>query len=184
MGSVTREPSSPLINPSIVRYGATLPAAGPDGILGVSLIEIFVDADACPVKDEVYQVAGRYGLHVVLVANSRMNVPRGADVELVVVDNGADVADDWIADNIRAGDVAITADIPLAARCLDVGAKVLGTNGRPFDRDMIGGALAMRDLKTDLREVGTITGGPPPISAKDRSRFASRLDQLVQQGLR
>lgn len=148
------------------------------------MIAIFVDADACPVKDEVYQVAGRYGLHVVLVANSRMSVPRGADVELVVVDRGADVADDWIAEHIRAGDVAITADIPLAARCLEVGAKVLGTDGRPFDADMIGGALAVRELKTELREAGAVTGGPAPISAKDRSRFASRLDQLVQQGLR
>ncbi len=148
------------------------------------MIEIFVDADACPVKDEVYQVAGRYGLHVVLVANSRMGVPRGADVEMVVVEQGADVADDWIAENIRAGDIAITADIPLAARCLEAGAKVLGTNGRPFDADMIGGALAMRELKTGLRESGAVTGGPPPISAKDRSRFVSRLDQLVQQSRR
>lgn len=150
----------------------------------IAVIAIFVDADACPVKDEVYQVAGRYGLHVVLVANSRISVPRGADVEMVVVDHGADVADDWIAEHIRAGDVAITADIPLAARCLEVGAKVLGTDGRPFDADMIGGALAVRELKTELREAGAVTGGPAPISAKDRSRFASRLDQLVQQGLR
>ncbi len=148
------------------------------------MIEIFVDADACPVKDEVYQVAGRYGLYVVLVANSRMSVPRGAGVEMVVVGSGADAADDWIAEHIRAGDIAITADIPLAARCLEVGAKVLGTNGRPFDVDMIGGALAMRELKTELREGGAVTGGPPPISARDRSRFASRLDQLVQQALR
>ncbi len=148
------------------------------------MIEIFVDADACPVKDEVYQVAGRYGLQVVLVANSRMSVPRGAGVEMVVVGSGADAADDWIAENIREDDVAITADIPLAARCLEVGAKVLGTNGRPFDADMIGGALAMRELKTELREGGAVTGGPPPISPRDRSRFASRLDQLVQQALR
>ena len=148
------------------------------------MIEIFVDADACPVKDEVYQVAGRYGLHVVLVANSRMKVPAGAGVELVVVDQGADVADDWIAENIRAGDVAITADIPLAARCLEAGASVLGTNGRPFDEESIGGALAVRELKNELREGGAITGGPAPISAKDRSRFVSRLDQLIQKALR
>ena len=154
------------------------------GVTGDRLIEIFVDADACPVKDEVYKVAGRYGLHVVLVANSQMRLPHGADVELIVVDRSADAADDWIADNIRAGDVAITADIPLAARCLEAGAKVLGTNGHPFDGDMIGGALAMRELKSDLREVGAITGGPRPISSKDRSRFASCLDQWVQQGLR
>ena len=110
--------------------------------------------------------------------------PSGADIEMVVVDRGPDAADDWIADHIRAGDVAISADIPLAARCLDVGAKVLGTNGRPFDEDMIGAALAMRDLKSELREVGSMAGGPPPITQKDRSRFASQLDRLVQQSLR
>ncbi|MGY8805659.1 MAG: YaiI/YqxD family protein [bacterium] len=148
------------------------------------MIDIFVDADACPVKDEIYQVAGRYGLHVVLVANSRMKVPSGASVEMIVVEAGPDVADDWIAENIRAGDIAVTADIPLAARCLEVGASVLGSNGKPFDEDMIGGALAMRELKSELREVGTIAGGPPPLSAKDRSRFVSRLDELVQRGLR
>lgn len=148
------------------------------------MIEIFVDADACPVKDEIYQVAARYGLHVVLVANSRMRVPEGGGVEMVVVDSGPDVADDWIAENIRAGDIAITADIPLAARCLEVGAAVLGSNGHPFDEDMIGSALAIRELKSDLREAGTVSGGPPPISQKDRSRFASRLDQLVQQAMR
>lgn len=148
------------------------------------MIDIFVDADACPVKDEIYQVAGRYGLHVVLVANSRMKVPSGASVEMIVVEAGPDVADDWIAENIRAGDIAVTADIPLAARCLEVGASVLGSNGKPFDEDMIGGALAMRELKSELREVGTIAGGPPPLSSKDRSRFVSRLDELVQRGLR
>ena len=150
----------------------------------VRVIEIFVDADACPVKDEVYQVAARYGLQVVLVANSRIRVPEGGGVEMVVVDSGPDVADDWIAENIRAGDIAITADIPLAARCLEVGAAVLGSNGHPFDEDMIGSALAIRELKSDLREAGTVSGGPPPISQKDRSRFVSRLDQLVQQGMR
>ena len=148
------------------------------------MLDIFIDADACPVKDEVYQVAGRYGLHVVLVANSRMKVPSGASVEMIVVEAGPDVADDWIAENIRAGDIAITGDIPLAARCLEAGARVLGTNGHPFDEDMIGGALAMRELKSDLREVGAVSGGPPPITAKDRSRFVAKLDQLVQQGRR
>lgn len=149
-----------------------------------SLLDIFIDADACPVKDEVYQVAGRYGLHVVLVANSRMKIPVGGSVEMIVVETGPDAADDWIADNIREGDIAITADIPLAARCLAVGAQVLGTNGHPFDEDMIGGALAMRELKSELREVGAVSGGPPPMSERDRSRFMSRLDQLVQRGLR
>ncbi len=148
------------------------------------MIEIFVDADACPVKDEVYQVASRYGLHVVLVANSRMQLPAGGAVEMVVVEQGPDVADDWIAENVRPGDIAITADIPLAARCLEAGARALGTNGREFDEDMIGGALAMRELKSELREAGTQAGGPPPLSARERSRFASRLDQMVQQAMR
>jgi hypothetical protein len=148
------------------------------------LIEIFVDADACPVKDETYVVATRYGVRVVLVANAPMYVPRGMGVELVVVDAGPDVADDWIADHVRPGDVVVTADIPLAARCLAAGARALGTNGRAFDEDSIGGQLATRDLKQSLREAGVTTGGPPPVSARDRSRFASKLDELVSRGLR
>jgi uncharacterized protein YaiI (UPF0178 family) len=148
------------------------------------VIEIFVDADACPVKEEIYQVAGRHQLHVVLVANSRMNVPEGASVEMIVVEQGPDVADDWIAENVRAGDVVVTADIPLAARCLAAGARVLGGNGRAFTEDMIGGALATRELMTDLREVGAVGGGPPPMSPRDRSRFSNALDREVQASLR
>jgi hypothetical protein len=148
------------------------------------LIEIFVDADACPVKDETYVVGTRYGVRVVLVANARMYVPQGMGVELVVVDSGPDVADDWIVEQVRPGDVVVTADIPLAARCLEAGARVLGTNGRPFDEDSIGGALATRDLKESLREAGVAAGGPPPISGKDRSRFSSKLDELVSRSLR
>lgn len=145
---------------------------------------VFVDADACPVKDEVYVVATRYGVPVVLVANQRMFVPPGFGVELVVVQGTPDAADDWIAEQVRAGDVVVTADVPLAARCLAAGARVLGTTGRPFSEDSIGGALAGRDLAAHLREVGVATGGPRAISAKDRSRFASKLDELVQRGLR
>ena len=148
------------------------------------MLEIFVDADACPVKDEVYQVAGRHNLHVVLVANSRIGVPPGAGVEMVVVEQGPDAADDWIAENVRADDVVVTADIPLAARCLEVGARVVGTTGSVFTEDMIGGALATRELKSDLREAGVSSGGPPPISQRDRSRFANALEQQVQAGLR
>jgi hypothetical protein len=148
------------------------------------LIEIFVDADACPVKDEIYQVAGRHGLHVVLVANARMHVPPGGSVELVVVEQGPDVADDWIAEHVRAGDVVVTADIPLAARCLEVGARALGSQGREFTDDMIGGALATRELKSDLRDVGAMSGGPPPLSQRDRSRFLNALDQQVVASLR
>ena len=148
------------------------------------MIEIFIDGDACPVKDEVYVVATRYGLPVALVANKRQSVPRDFGVEMVVVEGTPDAADDWIAEHARAGDVVVTADIPLAARCLAVGARVLGTSGRPFTEDSIGGALASRELGSNLREAGVITGGPPPISQKDRSRFLSKLDELVQRGLR
>ena len=148
------------------------------------LIEIFVDADACPVKDEVYRVAARYGLHVVLVTNSRMGVPPGLGVELVVVGRDSDAADDWIAHHVRKSDVVITADIPLAARCLATGARVLGTGGRPFTEDSIGGALATRQLNSDLRGMGIASGGPSALAPKDRSRFLSSLDQMVQAGLR
>jgi uncharacterized protein YaiI (UPF0178 family) len=103
---------------------------------------------------------------------------------MVVVDKGPDVADDWIAEHVRAGDVVVTADIPLAARCLQVGARVLGSSGRPFTDDMIGEALATRELMSDLREVGAAGGGPSPISQRDRSRFLNALDQQVQASLR
>ena len=148
------------------------------------MIEIFVDADACPVKDEVYQVAARTGVPVAIVANQRMRVPEGLGVEMVVVPGDFDAADDWIADNVRRGDVVVTADIPLAARCLEHGARVLGPSGEPFTEDSIGGALAGRELNQYLRESGTLMGGPSGITQRDRSRFLSRLDELVQRGLR
>jgi uncharacterized protein YaiI (UPF0178 family) len=148
------------------------------------VIEIFVDGDACPVKDEVYVVGTRYGVYIVVVANSRIAVPEGMGVEMIVVEQGPDAADDWIAEHVRRGDVVVTGDIPLAARCLEAGARVLGTHGREFTEDSIGHQLATRDLKANLREAGMTGGGPPPISAKDRSRFAGKLDELVQKGLR
>jgi uncharacterized protein YaiI (UPF0178 family) len=148
------------------------------------LIEIFVDGDGCPVKDETYVVATRYGVRVALVANSPLNVPRGFGVTLVVVEKGPDAADDWIVEHLRQGDVVVTADLPLAARCLAAGARVLGTSGRVFSEGSIGDLVATRDLKAQLREIGVMSGGPPPISAKDRSRFLSKLDELVQKGLR
>jgi uncharacterized protein YaiI (UPF0178 family) len=148
------------------------------------LVEIVVDADACPVKDEVYAVAARYGLHVILVANTPLRTPDGLGVEMVVVGRELDAADDWIAENARATDVIITADIPLAARCLQAGARVLGTNGEPFTEDSIGAALATRDLKAELRGAGVATRGPSALSARQRSRFSSRLDALVQAALR
>ena len=148
------------------------------------MIEIFVDGDGCPVKDETYVVATRYGVPVALVANSRMYVPEGFGVELILVEAGPDAADDWIAENVREADVVVTADLPLAARCLAAGARVLGTNGREIGEDAIGGLLATRELKSQLRGAGVMTGGPPPLSAKDRSRFQAKLDELVQRGLR
>lgn len=148
------------------------------------MTEIFVDGDACPVKDEVYAVAARLGLAVVVVANQRINVPRDLGVEMVVVPDGPDAADDWIAEEIRASDIVITADIPLAARCLAVGAFALGTNGREFTPDSIGGALATRDIKAGIRETGIMTGGPSPITARDRSRFSNELDRIVNRALR
>ncbi len=148
------------------------------------MAEIFIDGDACPVKDEVYAVAARIGLAVVVVANQRMHVPTDLGVEMVVVEEGPDAADDWIVEEIRANDIVITADIPLAARCLELGAYALGTNGREFTRDSIGSALATREIKASIRESGVMTGGPPPISGRDRSRFANVLDRIVHQAMR
>lgn len=148
------------------------------------MTRIFVDADACPVKDEVYVVSTRYGLRVAVVANQRMHVPAGLGAELVLVERDADAADDWIASRVRRGDVVVTADIPLAARCLAAGAHVLGTDGRSFTHDMIGDALATRELKSDLRAMGIVGGGPRPLGDKERSRFLSRLDHVVQLAMR
>jgi uncharacterized protein YaiI (UPF0178 family) len=148
------------------------------------MIEIFVDADACPVKDEVYGVAARHGLYVTVVANAWMRVPEGLGIEMVVVDQGPDAADDWIAEHVREDDVVVTADIPLAARCLQAGARVLGTSGLPFSEDSIGGALAGREIAAEQRSAGLTTGGPRPLSARDRSRFSAALEQMVQASLR
>ena len=148
------------------------------------MIEIFVDADACPVKDETYAVAARYGVPVAVVANQRMNVPRDLGVEMILVEQGPDAADDWIVDQVRDHDVVVTAALPLAARCIALGALVLSPTGREFDADSIGNLVATRDLKADLRSGGVSSGGPPPLATRDRSRFSSKLDELVQRGLR
>ncbi len=142
-------------------------------------IRIFVDADACPVKNEVYRVAERYGLKVFIVANSFMNVPRSEMIERVIVSEGPDVADGWIAERATANDIVITADIPLAGRCVKNGATVISPTGKPFDDNSIGMALGMRDLMTDLRSAGAVTRGPPPLSRQDISRFLSALDLAV-----
>ena len=142
-------------------------------------IRIFVDADACPVKAEVYRVAERYGLKVFVVANSFMNVPRSDLIERVIVSEGPDVADDWIVQRAGPTDIVITADIPLAGRCVKKGGSVIGPTGKPFSEDSIGMALATRDLMTDLRSAGATTRGPPPLTRQDISRFLSALDLAV-----
>lgn len=142
-------------------------------------IRIFIDADACPVKAEVYRVAERYGLHVYVVANAFMAVPRCDWIERVIVPEGPDVADDWIAERAGPNDIVVTADIPLAARCVRAGASVLAPNGKAFTDDSIGMTLATRNLMTDLRSAGAVTRGPPPFSRQDVSRFLSALDLAV-----
>jgi uncharacterized protein YaiI (UPF0178 family) len=139
---------------------------------------IYIDADACPVKKEVYKVARRYGLRVAVVANAPLQVPADPLVELVVRP-GFGTADDWIAEQSGPADIVITADIPLAARCLTKDARVLHPKGRPFTDNDIGGALAQRELMDHLRQSGLVTGGPSPMAAKDRSRFLSKLDEMA-----
>jgi uncharacterized protein YaiI (UPF0178 family) len=142
-------------------------------------ITIYIDADACPVKDEVYRVAARYELKVFVVSNSFMQVPRDSMIERVIVPAGPDVADDWIAERARASSIVVTQDVPLADRCVKAGAAVLAPNGRAFTPSSIGMALATRNLMDDLRSAGQTTGGPKPFAAKDRSAFLSALDLAV-----
>jgi uncharacterized protein YaiI (UPF0178 family) len=144
------------------------------------LLHIYVDADACPVKQEVYRVAKRYGLDVTLVANSWMRVPDERWLELKVVGDAFDAADDWIAEHVQPDDIVVTADIPLASRCIKESASVIGTTGKPFTENNIGSALATRDLLSELRGAGEITGGPPPLQKRDRSRFLQVLDEVIQ----
>jgi uncharacterized protein YaiI (UPF0178 family) len=142
-------------------------------------IRIYLDADACPVKTEAYRVAERYGLKVYVVSNSFIAVPRDALIERVVVDAGMDAADDWIAERAGPGDIVITADVPLASRCVKAGAEVIAPNGRAFTEDSIGLTLATRDLLHGLRSAGEITGGPKPFAQRDRSSFLSALDAAI-----
>ncbi len=139
-------------------------------------LEVLVDADACPVKDETYKVAFRHGVRVIVFANAPILVPRDPLIERVVVPAGPDVADDRIAERARPGSVVVTADIPLASRCVKAGAQVIAPDGRILDDRTIGPALAMRDLMTDLRSAGMSTSGPKPFTPRDRSAFLSALD--------
>jgi uncharacterized protein YaiI (UPF0178 family) len=142
-------------------------------------IEIYVDADACPVKDEVYRVALRHGLKVFVVANAPIAVPREEWIERVTVGGGMDEADNWIAERAGQGDIVITADIPLADRGVKSGATVIAPNGKRFDEDSIGHTVATRNLLHELRSAGAITGGPKPFAPQDRSRFLQALDQAI-----
>ena len=144
------------------------------------MLHIYIDADACPVKQEVYRVVKRYGLDVTLVANSWMRIPDERWLKLEVVGEGFDEADDWIVDHVEADDIVVTADIPLASRCIKEGASVIGTTGKPFTENNIGSVLATRDLLSELRGAGEITGGPPPLQKRDRSRFLQALDEAIQ----
>ncbi len=143
---------------------------------------VYVDADACPVREEVFRVAGRLGVDVVVVSNgSRPIRPPGLPfVRMVTVSEGPDVADDYIAERITAADACVTSDIPLASRCLAAGARAVSSNGRVWTADNIGNALAGRAVSSHLREMGMQTGGPPPLTKSDRSKFLSALDTLVQ----
>ena len=148
------------------------------------MIRIFVDADGCPVKAEVFRVAGRHGIRVFVVANSHIKIPQDELFELVHVEGRFDAADDWIAGESGGRDIVVTADIPLAARCIEKGSRVLDPKGRVFTEETIGDALASRELMAYLREMGNMTGGPPPFENKDRSRFLQRLEELIQALLR
>jgi len=144
------------------------------------MVEIYIDADACPVKDETLRVAARHGLKTYLVCDGGIRPARDPLVELVIVSQGADAADDWIADHIQAADICVTNDIPLAARCLERGALAIKPNGEPFTDNSIGMALANRDLMQGLRDSGEITGGPRPFNKSDRSQFLNRLETTIQ----
>ena len=145
------------------------------------MLHIFIDADACPVKPEVYRVAHRYKLSVTLVAGAPMRIPNRDEITVRVLDQGIDAADDWIVEHLETNDIVITADIPLAARCVARGAYVLGHTGKPFSDDNIGPALATRNLLCELRQLGEVSGGPPPFNKRDRSRFLQSLDKAVNE---
>jgi uncharacterized protein YaiI (UPF0178 family) len=152
--------------------------------LAVMQISIYIDADACPVKQEVYRVAERHvlkgvDLKVFVVSNSPIAVPRDSFVERVVVGAGMDEADNWIAERANRGAIVVTADVPLASRCVKAGAEVIAPNGKRFTQDSIGMTLATRNLMDTLRSAGEITGGPKPFAARDRSAFLSALDQAI-----
>lgn len=143
------------------------------------MLDLYLDGDGCPVKDETYRVAKRHQLTVYVVSNRPIFVPPDARIVPVRVKAGPDEADHWIAEHAGQDDVVVTADIPLAARALEKGARVLDPRGEPFSRDTIGEKLAMRELMNELRDMGAASGGPPPMAARDRSRYLQRLDEVI-----
>ena len=144
------------------------------------MLDIYIDADGCPVKQEVYRVAARHGLTVTIVANSWMQTPRDESIRLVLVAGQFDSVDDWIVEHVSENDIVVSGDIPLASRCMKKGAKVLDPRGRVFTDDSIVEALATRDLLAHLREIGVVTGGPAPIVKHDRSRFLQSFDEVIR----
>ena len=144
------------------------------------MVEIYIDADGCPVRDETLRVAARHGLKTYMVSDGGIRPGQAPRVELVIVAEGADAADDWIAAHIQSADICVTGDIPLAARCLEKGARVVGPKGRPFTTDSIGEALASRELLSQLREMGIASEGPPPFQKRDRSSFLHKLDEMIR----
>ena len=146
----------------------------------MSPTRIYIDADACPVKDEVYRVAGRHGLPVSVVAGNFIRVPNDPLIERIAAGSAMDAADDWIAERATTGDIVVTSDVPLASRCVKAGAVVIAPTGQPFTEDSIGMTLAVRNLMTDLRASGDVTGGPASFSPRHRSAFLSALDQAIR----
>jgi uncharacterized protein YaiI (UPF0178 family) len=144
------------------------------------MLTLYVDADACPVKDETYKVAKRHGLNVTVVANQWMGMPNDPTIRLEVVDDGFDAADDWIVAHVAQGDIVISEDIPLAARCIAKGARVLTGRGKIYDEGSIGGALAQRQIMQYLRGAGDVKGGAKPMQASDRALFLQVLEKLIQ----
>lgn len=145
------------------------------------MLDIYIDADGCPVKDETYKVAERYQLKVFVVANKYLNIPQDARVQMIVASSDFDAADDWIVEHAQKGDIVITADILLAERCVKKQVRAIGTKGIEFTEDSIGSAVATRELMQNLRHMGEVRGGPAPMDKKDRSKFLSTLDQVIQQ---
>jgi len=144
------------------------------------MIRIYIDADGCPVKQEVYKVAERYKLQVAIVANKQLSLPSNSLFEMVVVTGAFDAADDWIVENSKPNDIVVTADILLADRCVKKSVRVLGPKGVEFTEENIGSAVATRELMRDLRDMGEIQGGPAPMDKKARSRFLAKLDEIIQ----